>query len=862
MPHRLARLLPWALLLVLGSACFARLIAEPSGLMVDARRPSIDHTNHRESRPIGNDLTFYHLPRHLQMRRNLEAFGRIPLWDSSGFGGRPMLGNPQAGLLYPPGWLAWLVDSPAVLGWLTVAHLLWGAAGTYLLARSQRMKRWPASLAAGLYQTSPYLLAQTFEGHYPHVWSACWFPWGFWAVSEFRAGRSRGLLALPPILAMACLTGHPQEGLLLVVSLSCWLLADALSAWRRGPEERRAAVVRLLGWSGVLLLALGLIAIEVVPELEVLPWVQKAGRADGSTTVPNRYALHLLNGFQLLAPDALGGPSHYFGIANYWESVFSFGLAGLVLLTVGATASLERSKARGWTALLVVSIWFAAGRKLGLFSLVYSWMPGMHWFRVPARSLFLASLAAAMLAGLGAEALERTRLELAPWRQFAVRLVSLLALVLVGLFLTRTLSMARLHEWRGRAHASHLRIDPDRVDLGRDPDRSSGVLVPRNLWRLRAASRQLLGSAPFWITMIGLSIAAAAGCLSTRTSIRRISARFMGVLALGELAWYGFALIQVAPADRFFRPDEIGQTLMALENARPTREPLRVRARDVFFQDLQAVVSGVEKTNLNDVFQLEHASILYETLYPVASRSIVHSESALSPAERERRRRVRQAVFDRMAVACLVSDRLELDPPWPMLARGTCGAGPYVVQSNPTALPHAYVVPRAEVDTRGPSSVLARLPEHDSRAAVLMVHDPLSHLPGTPRQPFVAATWLSKDPDRPVLEVETQAPGLLVIADTWMPGWSARVDGRPAPIHIGNLSQRVIPIERAGRHLVQLRYNPPGLVLGAGLSFASVLGWLSLAAITATRRRSRPSRSAPLGTPLPRMTRRPRQVAV
>ena len=40
-----------------------------------------------------------------------------------------------------------------------------------------------------------------------------------------------------------------------------------------------------------------------------------------------------------------------------------------------------------------LAVWFACGRHLGLYTLIYSLVPGMGWFRVPARSLFLANLA-------------------------------------------------------------------------------------------------------------------------------------------------------------------------------------------------------------------------------------------------------------------------------------------------------------------------------------------------------------------------------------------------------------------------------------------------------------------------------------
>ncbi|MGC8641983.1 MAG: hypothetical protein ACP5XB_19120, partial [Isosphaeraceae bacterium] len=57
-------LVPWAVLLALSCFCFARLVALPTGLIVDGRRPSIDFANHGESRPVGNDATFVFLPHH------------------------------------------------------------------------------------------------------------------------------------------------------------------------------------------------------------------------------------------------------------------------------------------------------------------------------------------------------------------------------------------------------------------------------------------------------------------------------------------------------------------------------------------------------------------------------------------------------------------------------------------------------------------------------------------------------------------------------------------------------------------------------------------------------------------------------
>ena len=74
--------------------------------------------------------------------------------------------------------------------------------------------------------------------------------------------------------------------------------------------------------------------------------------------------------------------------------------------------------------------------------------------------------------------------------------------------------------------------------------------------------------------------------------------------------------------------------------------------------------------------------------------------------------------------------------------------------------------------------MVARFREGDPREAVLMAADPLGAA-RAPRQPFTPAKWASTDPDRLVLKVTTGAPGLLVVADTWMPGWPPRSMAAP-----------------------------------------------------------------------------------
>jgi hypothetical protein len=784
---RPAGAVPVVALVALACVCFARLVAHPAAIIVDGERPSIDRANPGEPRAAGNDATFSFLPHHLSIARAIRTFGHVPQWDDRGFGGRPMVGNPQGGLFYPPVWIVWWSGAPAALGWMTVGHLLWGGIGMYVLVRSFHVGRWAATVAAAVFQASPFLLAHTFEGHYPHVWAACWYPWAFWAYGQHRTGHPRGQMYLPVILALTFLTGHPQEWFLLVLALTAWSLYDARRSWQaHGP---RRAAGQLIGWTALFALSIGLAAVDVAPELAVRPWVARSPDASVCVEIPKHYHLWHLNPWQLLCPTALGGPSDYFGDDNYWETVFSMGLVPLVLAVIGALRHPDRELARGWLLLAVLAIWLACGRHFVFFAITYFTVPGMSWFRVPARALFLANVAGAVLAGLGADALQRHMSLPREWNKVATWFDVIIVILLAGMFLFLFVC---------------------------GTDGSS---------RTVAAIIRVLTSGCFWLVLAAMTASIHLGSLFQSPEIRRRAAGLLGLLAVCELGWYGYSLLLVAPSDRFLGDDPIGTALIRLDRDSHGPHRLRIKARDSFYSDLRAAVLGIEKTNINDVFQLEHAARLYQVLYPIASFQRRTSNDAMQEAVDEYRRQIRQAVFDRISVGYLVSNQFESDPAWP---QESSSYSHWAIQRNPTALPRAYVVPTATVTNESPSVTLARFREVDPRETVFMTLDPLSKVPDNPRQPFTAADWTSNDPDHPILEVTIEAPGLLVVTDTWMPGWTARVDGKPTPIFEGNLAQRVIPLWRPGRHTIALNYDAPGFTFGWASTAISILTWGAL----------------------------------
>ncbi len=93
------------------------------------------------------------------------------------------------------------------------------------------------------------------------------------------------------------------------------------------------------------------------------------------------------------------------------------------------------------------------------------------------------------------------------------------------------------------------------------------------------------------------------------------------------------------------------------------------------------------------------------------------------------------------------------------------------------------------------------------------------------------------------LEIEAQlsSPGWVLLAESYDPGWQARVDGAPVRVRRADLAFRAVPVP-AVRHRLELVYRPAAVLLAAGVSVVTgltALLWLAL--------RGRPDATPPPG---------------
>ncbi len=87
--------------------------------------------------------------------------------------------------------------------------------------------------------------------------------------------------------------------------------------------------------------------------------------------------------------------------------------------------------------------------------------------------------------------------------------------------------------------------------------------------------------------------------------------------------------------------------------------------------------------------------------------------------------------------------------------------------------------------------------------------------------------FISETNNQLQLFVETSEDSLLLLSDTYYPGWKVLVDGKPEKIYRANYAFRAVPLS-AGAHRIRFVYDPASFKLGAGVTLLGILGCIGM----------------------------------
>lgn len=783
----------------------------------------------------------------LHLRRELRA-GRLPYWNPHQLAGAPFWANGQSAPLFPLHLLFALLPVQLGLVLLPWLRLTMGGWGAWALARELGVSRTAALVPAVAYPLSGTVAAFVL---YPMGNAHALVPWVFLAVE--RLARERwGWAPLALLGGLQLASGHPETAVFTALLAAVYL---AVRGAARPPGTASAWARFAGGWIG----AGAVSAVHTVPLALHVFRTSRWAEAEASDGLPLPVLGSVL--LRLVLPEAHGNPAlgTWWGPFNYLGSAVYTGTATVLLagVAVGGLATAGgagRLRDRRWLAVAAMAFFalLAAYQapgvrhllgalpvlskslthylKLGLvLGLALLAGRGLDRLRAGAGRGALAAAGALLLAVLGS-----AWATLGPaWREHGVAAtqaawtagVGALALAAVAwgvAGLRQGNRERREHAVGGTGSSASSTLPVERSERG---ERTAGAPRPTPgaaRWRVAARLPALLPAAvPALVPpLLAADLLLAHGRVNPGMSAADLypetgAVRFLLGQEAGGPAPTGF------PAPEGSGRGDGGPPPSATSDGAPTpgaRDRVSGAAGGGAVQVLPGRLAGVGTA------LLPNAALVYglhdlrgDT--PLKLRRYQEVYAALGEAHPVHFRPVRQwrsPWLDRLGVRWVLGppDGRARAPGWRLRYDGADAR----VWERPTALPLVRWGTDRQADRAGE-------PDPRDRGA------PDGAKTGRGRRLEV----LARSPGHWLVAWESPEPAAVVVAETWDPGWRARVDDEPAPVRAVDdllLGVRVGP----GRGHLTLRYRPPGLDAGTVLS---LLGLAACGAAVARNRRRR-----------------------
>ena len=318
-----------------------------------------------------------------------------------------IMADPQAALMSPLTWLFAYVEASLAYSLSIFAAFSAAGVGVYLYLRRIGLVRPAATFGAIAFAFCGFMI-----GHRQHlslIQTACFLPWGLWAIELLRKRSGPGFLALAAIGCLSAVSGHWPALIHLVLIWFVYLLI------RGRPLGKSLAIGSLAG-----LLVLGVAAPQLSATLQI---ISEATRSEiGYFTVGENSYFPPAAGMMLF-PFMMGSAVTNEIAATWWGPWnFSemFGYVGLVTLVLAGAALWKlcrggpediltvtgepiRKFVRLWSCLGIGAIIWMLGYYLPTFRLIYH-LPVLGMVRCPARMILLLDMALASLAAMGIHA--------------------------------------------------------------------------------------------------------------------------------------------------------------------------------------------------------------------------------------------------------------------------------------------------------------------------------------------------------------------------------------------------------------------------------------------------------------------------
>jgi hypothetical protein len=742
-----------------------------------------------------SDILSFWLPRSCLMGRSLSA-GDVPLWNPFEMAGTPFAADSQSGwLALPTMLLSWAFGCGGGLRALIVLQPIMAGLGTYWFLRRERLGR-PAATAGGL-SFAMTMAASTVAISMPFAGFLAWTPFVLVGASGYlsaeRVSRRLLWLALAALAWGQVATSHMSHGLVMCTALTfAYVAARSVADVVAGRRRWTAA----LGWAAGFFAFLPLANLAIlVPRFALISrsslragygalegTLARAAGIQGRRPIPDTgiwsgwpFALASTPGAYLGAAILLLVPMA-FRDRRRRPLVLAFALAGAV----------------GYFATVTLFVGNALLRDLVLrlpFGDVYLHNPG--------RLRYLAMLVLPVLGAIGLQGL-----------------------------LERLPSFREALWWIGGAAALWIG-----VPLALDADPARFVVVSLGAVALVIAVRLVLRGrrwAPAALVgLLAVELLAGAAWSSTYrggTVYLGLEGTDHPALVHGPLRW------PEVPLDTYLEPGPIAQHLRQAggDDGRYLAwvPPAAYFNKGYLFtqdrEDWPALLLGRAIVfGLRDVLGYSPIQLpRYWSFIQATNRLPVFYNAAILQVPEMEDLRL-------LGVRYLVVHEGQPLPP-DVTGEVVASERGYELLELDGWQPRASVVPTWRRVASGVPAFEAVLERgFDPAAEAVVEGDPGIAPAPSGLTTSGTATYREVRPDDVRIQVETPADAIVVVRNAWDRGWSATVDGAPAPVLRADYLLQGVPVT-AGSHQIRLTYHEPAIGRGLALSALVWAGWLGL----------------------------------
>jgi hypothetical protein len=771
--------------------------------------------------------------------------GSFPLWNPYQFSGQPFLANPQHGVLYPLNILFFLFPFDIAFNAIIMLHFFLGGLFTYLLVKDYKVNSTSALISGLTFMLSGYLLS--VHSLLTILLSSIWTPliMMFFRRAILRPGfRNEVFTAIFVIFSFLGGGIEIVYGnffvLLIMVIFSPYANPPSPPFTKGGLGGLRKCFIKLSNWNlrwlrvrSLLIISflfLFLSAIQLFPFIELFYHsIRGSGMSYQEATTWSFAPKDILLFF---LPDAYG---YFLDMKKYWvtqcwfKTLYTGGLPFILsliffLTPLHRTSSSEKNdRMEGgsnyktlFLLLMLFSIFISLGRYNPLYPIVFKYIPFFNGIRYPAKFLYIFILLLSVTAGMGFQRLinlsnENGNKSIKDLLTFSSFICGLILLFLV---------------------LGHKEIEPWLESRGLDYPEFNVLSV--NIYN----AKRLF----FYLTLFFLLIRVGYEKRWTGWA-KALLTLFLVADLFGNMGYYGkekvadyfrkTKILEIITSDKdFFRVFSTAKTIsqnstvligdstninLLKEKHIPSMN-LLFRLHDIWgidvirdkrINDLYMIFTGapsISTTHLIDLYGVKYIASITPLNEDDKFKLIYANLEGLDGKREDLLKENTIKLYKNrnpLSRAWLVKEFKVMDSQtilWTMLQKEFRPAQEVFLEEEPEWT-NLLSPPFAKGKWRGLNAPLSGLPQK-----VQMMLETNNKLD---------------------LQVNARENSLLVLSDTYYPGWKAFVDGKETKLYRADYTFRAIPLN-AGTHQVEFVYDPISFKLGAGVTILGILGCVGI----------------------------------